>query len=77
MKKVNVSEARANLSRLLDEVAESHEPVIITRNRSNGVLIAEGDCDLPPLTRPLTLGKSWLLFCEILPGSDLLNRCAV
>ena len=33
MKKVNVSEARANLSRLLDEVAESHEPVIITRNR--------------------------------------------
>ena len=33
--------------------------------------------DLPPLTRPLTLGKSRLLFCEILPGSDLLNRCAV
>ena len=33
--------------------------------------------DLPPLTRPLTLGKSRLLFCEILPGSGRLNRCAV
>ena len=35
------------------------------------------DNDLPPLTRPLTLGKFRLLFCEILPGSGRLNRCAV
>ncbi|NTW54668.1 MAG: type II toxin-antitoxin system Phd/YefM family antitoxin [Chlorobaculum sp.] len=43
MKTVNVSEARANLSRLLDEVAESHEPVIIIGKRSNGILISEED----------------------------------
>jgi hypothetical protein len=35
------------------------------------------DLDLPPLTRPLTLGKSRLLFFEILPGSGRLNHCAV
>jgi antitoxin YefM len=43
MKTVNVSEARANLSRLLDEVAELHKPVIITGKRSNGILISEKD----------------------------------
>ena len=43
MKTVNVSEARANLSRLLDEVAESHKPAIITGKRSNGILISEED----------------------------------
>lgn len=37
------SEARANLSRLLDEVAESHKPAIITGKRSNGILISEED----------------------------------
>jgi antitoxin YefM len=43
MKTVNVSEARANLYRLLDEVAESHKPAIITGKRSNGILISEED----------------------------------
>lgn len=43
MKTVNVSEARSNLSRLLDEVAESHKPAIITGKRSNGILISEED----------------------------------
>lgn len=38
-----ISEARANLSRLLDEVAESHKPAIITGKRSNGILISEED----------------------------------
>jgi len=38
-----VSEARASLSRLLDEVAVSNKPVIITGKRSNGILISEED----------------------------------
>lgn len=37
------SEARAQLYRLIDEVAESHEPVLITGKRNNGVLVAEED----------------------------------
>ena len=40
---ITVGEARANLSRLLDEVAESHKPAIITGKRSNGILISEED----------------------------------
>lgn len=37
------SEARANLYRLLDEAAESHQPITITGKRHNAVLIAEED----------------------------------
>lgn len=37
------SEARAQLYRLIDEVAESHEPVLITGKRNSGVLVAEED----------------------------------
>jgi antitoxin YefM len=40
---MTVSETRANLPRLLDEVAESHKPAIITGKRSNCILIAEED----------------------------------
>jgi prevent-host-death family protein len=44
MKRVlNASEARACLYGLLDEAAASHEPVLITGKRSNGVLISEED----------------------------------
>ncbi|AOS82944.1 antitoxin [Chlorobaculum limnaeum] len=43
MRTIMASEARANLSRLLDEVAESHKPAIITGKRSNGILISEED----------------------------------
>ncbi len=42
-KVVNVSQARSSLYGLLDETAESHEPVLITGKRSNGVLISEED----------------------------------
>lgn len=42
-KVLNVSEARSGLYSLLDEAAESHEPILITGKRSNGVLIAEED----------------------------------
>lgn len=43
MATLTASEARANLYRLLDEVAISHEPLIITGKRHNAVLIAEDD----------------------------------
>jgi len=36
-------EARSKLSRLIDEVSSSHEPVIITGKRANAVLISEED----------------------------------
>jgi prevent-host-death family protein len=40
---LTATEARANLYRLLDEVAETHRPVTITGKRSNAVLISEDD----------------------------------
>ncbi len=40
---LTVSEARAKLYRLLDEVAESHKPAFISGKRSNGILISEED----------------------------------
>ena len=43
MTSLTVSEARAKLYRLLDEVAESHQPATITGKRSNAVLISEED----------------------------------
>lgn len=43
MTTVTATEARAMLYRLLDEVAQSHEPVVITGKRNNAVLISEDD----------------------------------
>ena len=43
MPSINATEARARLYKLLDEVAESHEPVLITGKRANAVLISEND----------------------------------
>ncbi len=40
---LTASEARINIYRLLDEAAESHEPIIITGKRNNAVLISEED----------------------------------
>ena len=40
---LSVSEARANLYRLMDQAAESHQPIVISGKRSNAVLIAEED----------------------------------
>lgn len=40
---ITVTEARAALHALLDEVASTHEPVLITGKRNNGVLISEDD----------------------------------
>jgi antitoxin YefM len=43
MTTLSASEARANLYRLMDQAAESHEPIVISGKRSNSVLIAEED----------------------------------
>lgn len=43
MKTLTASQARANLYRLLDEAASSHEPIHITGKRNNVVLISEED----------------------------------
>ena len=43
MTTVNVTEARANLYKLIDDASVSHEPVVITGKRGNAVLMAESD----------------------------------
>ena len=43
MSAVTASEARSNLYRLIDEVAASHDPLLITGKRGNAVLVAEDD----------------------------------
>ena len=43
MKTITASEARSNLYRLLDEAAESHEPLQITGKRNNAILVSEDD----------------------------------
>lgn len=40
---LNVTEARSNLYKLIDEAATSHTPIVITGKRSNAVLISEQD----------------------------------
>jgi prevent-host-death family protein len=40
---LKVSEARANLYQLIDETAQSHQPVTITGRRHNAVLVSEDD----------------------------------
>lgn len=43
MQTLSASEARANLYRLIDEIATYHQPVVITGKRSNAVLLSESD----------------------------------
>ena len=43
MSTFTASEARSNLYRLIDEVADSHQPVRITGKRHNAILLAEQD----------------------------------
>ena len=43
MKSINVTEARSELYRLIDQANESHEPVTITGKRGSAVLIGEED----------------------------------
>lgn len=43
MQTLTASEARACLYRLIDEAAESHEPIIISGKRSDAVLLSAED----------------------------------
>lgn len=43
MHSLTASEARANLYRIIDETAASHEPIIISGKRSSAVLLCAED----------------------------------
>ena len=43
MTSMPATQARSNLYKLLDQAAESHEPIQITGKRSNAVLVSEED----------------------------------
>jgi prevent-host-death family protein len=43
MQSLTASQARAKLYRLIDEAAESHEPIVIAGKRSNAVLVSAED----------------------------------
>jgi antitoxin YefM len=43
MNTLNINEAQANLPGLLEEAAASHEPILITSQQANAVLISEED----------------------------------
>jgi antitoxin YefM len=43
MSTITATQARSNLYRVIDDVAESHEPILITSKRNNAVLISEQD----------------------------------
>ncbi len=40
---LSASDARANLYRLIDQAAESHEPIFISGKRGGAVLVSEQD----------------------------------
>jgi len=39
----NVTEARSSLYKLIDQTADSHDPIVITGKRNNAVLLSEDD----------------------------------
>ena len=43
MNTVTASQARAGLYRLIDHIAETHKPVVISGKRANAVLVSEED----------------------------------
>ncbi|MCB1936863.1 MAG: type II toxin-antitoxin system Phd/YefM family antitoxin [Nitrosomonas sp.] len=43
MTTLNATEARSRLYNLIDEIAETHQPIIITGKRKNAVLLSEED----------------------------------
>lgn len=40
---LNATEARSNLYNLIDETAQTHQPIVITGKRGNAVLLSEDD----------------------------------
>ena len=51
---ITATEARANLYRLIDQTAESHQPIRIAGKRTSAVLISESDWDAIQETLYLT-----------------------
>lgn len=51
---LTATEARANLYRLIDQTAESHQPIRISGKRSSAVLISEADWEAIQETLYLT-----------------------
>jgi prevent-host-death family protein len=45
MRTLTASEARTNLYRLMDQLAESHQPILISGKRTNSVLLSAEDWD--------------------------------
>ncbi|CAN5132800.1 type II toxin-antitoxin system Phd/YefM family antitoxin [soil metagenome] len=43
MKTLTATKARKEIYRLIDEAAETHEPIQITGKRSNAILVSEDD----------------------------------
>jgi len=43
MRTIRVSEARANLYKLVEEASQTHEPVKITGKRGNAIIIGEDE----------------------------------
>ena len=43
MNGITATEARSNLYRLIDETAESHQPVVIMGKRNKAILVSEED----------------------------------
>jgi len=43
MTNISITEARANLYKLVDQASEEGEPILITGKRNNAVLISEDD----------------------------------
>ena len=43
MSTLSVDEAQQNLPDLIDTVNQSHQPIVITGERTNAVLLSEGD----------------------------------
>ncbi len=43
MTTLNATEARSKLYNLIDETAQTHQPIVITGKRGNAVLLAEDD----------------------------------
>jgi antitoxin YefM len=43
VKSITVGKAQEGLSRLIEEAANSHEPIQITSETSNGILVSEED----------------------------------
>jgi antitoxin YefM len=73
MKTVPLSEAKARLSSLLDEVEERDEEIVITRNgRAAAVLVSPGD--LESLKETVAVRSDTVLVAEIRRGLKALKR---